>query len=88
MMGTAVCALWGWGLMFWTPAFLQRTYSMTVGQAALVTQNMHLWGGGIATLVEIDRLRRRGERSERAYADQELIEAARAAIEASLGTQL
>ena len=50
MMGTAVCALWGWGLMFWTPAFLQRTYDMSVGQAALVTQNMHLWGGGIATL--------------------------------------
>jgi len=50
MMGTAVCALWGWGLMFWTPAFLQRTYHMTVGEAAAVTQNMHLWGGGIATL--------------------------------------
>ena len=51
MMGTAVCALWGWGLMFWTPVFLQRTYHMSVGQAAAVTQNMHLWGGGIATLV-------------------------------------
>jgi MFS family permease len=50
MMGSAVCALWGWGLMFWTPAFLQRTYHMTVGQASDVTQNMHLWGGGIATL--------------------------------------
>jgi predicted MFS family arabinose efflux permease len=50
MMGTAVCALWGWGLMFWTPAFLQRTYHMTIGQASDVTQNMHLWGGGIATL--------------------------------------
>jgi MFS family permease len=50
MMGTAVCALWGWGLMFWTPAFLQRTYHMSVGEAAAVTQNMHLWGGGIATL--------------------------------------
>ncbi|MGB6603610.1 MAG: MFS transporter [Steroidobacteraceae bacterium] len=50
MMGTAVCALWGWGLMFWTPTFLQRTYHMTVGEAAGVTQNMHLWGGGIATL--------------------------------------
>jgi MFS family permease len=50
MMGTAVCALWGWGLMFWTPAFLQRTYNMSVGEAAAVTQNMHLWGGGIATL--------------------------------------
>jgi len=50
MIGTAVCALWGWGLMFWTPTFLQRTYHMTVGQAAAVTQNMHLWGGGIATV--------------------------------------
>jgi MFS family permease len=50
MIGTAVCALWGWGLMFWTPAFLQRTYHMTVGQASDVTQNMHLWGGGIATV--------------------------------------
>jgi MFS family permease len=50
MIGTAVCALWGWGLMFWTPAFLQRTYHMTVGQASDVTQNMHLWGGGLATV--------------------------------------
>ncbi|HYB32194.1 MAG TPA: MFS transporter [Steroidobacteraceae bacterium] len=50
MMGTAVCALWGWGLMFWTPTFLQRTYHMSVGEAGAVTQNMHLWGGGLATL--------------------------------------
>ena len=51
MVGSAVCALWGWGLMYWTPAFLQRTYHMSVGEAAIVTQNMHLWGGGIATVV-------------------------------------
>ena len=50
MLGTAVCALWGWGLMYWTPTFLQRTYHLTVGQAGDVTQNMHLWGGGLATL--------------------------------------
>ncbi|HYB63794.1 MAG TPA: MFS transporter [Steroidobacteraceae bacterium] len=50
MIGTAVCALWGWGLMFWTPAFLQRTYHLSVGQASDVTQNMHLWGGGLATV--------------------------------------
>ena len=35
MMGTAVCALWGWGLMFWTPTFLQRTYHMSVGEAGV-----------------------------------------------------
>jgi MFS family permease len=50
IMGTAVCALWGWGLMYWTTVFLQRTYELSVGGAAAVTQNMHLWGGGIATL--------------------------------------
>jgi MFS family permease len=50
MLGTAICALWGWGLMFWTPAFLQRTYHMSIGEAAAVTENMHLWGGGLATL--------------------------------------
>ena len=50
MLGTAICALWGWGLMFFTPTFLQRTYHMSVGEAAAVTQNMHLWGGGLATV--------------------------------------
>jgi sugar/nucleoside kinase (ribokinase family) len=44
--------------------------------------------GGIATLVEIDSLRRRGERSERAYTDEELAEASHAAMSASLGTQI
>ena len=44
--------------------------------------------GGIATLVEIDRLRRRGERFERAYTDEELAEASRAAVSATLGTQI
>jgi predicted MFS family arabinose efflux permease len=60
MMGTAVCALWGWGLMFWTPTFLQRTYHMSVGEAGVVTQNMHLWGGGIATVVTGFLMARRG----------------------------
>lgn len=50
MIGSAVCALWGWGLMFWTPTFLQRTYQMTVGEAGAVTQNMHLIGGSLATI--------------------------------------
>jgi hypothetical protein len=36
--------------MFWTPAFLQRTYHMSVGEASAVTQNMHLWGGSLATV--------------------------------------
>jgi len=42
--------------------------------------------GGIATLVEIDRLRRRGERSARAYSDDALAAAAEVAVAANLGT--
>jgi MFS family permease len=50
VMGGGLCALWGWGLMFWTTAFLQRTYSLDVGQAGAITGNIHLVGGSIATV--------------------------------------
>ena len=50
MIGSAVCALWGWGLMYWTPTFLQRTYHLTPGEAGDVTANMHLYGGALATI--------------------------------------
>ena len=46
----ALCALWGWGLMYWTPAFLQRAYNLDVGQAGAVTGNIHLVGGSLATV--------------------------------------
>jgi len=50
VMGGGVCALWGWGLIYWTPTFLQRAYDLDVGQAGAVTGNIHLWGGSIATV--------------------------------------
>jgi hypothetical protein len=46
-----VCALWGWGLMYWTQSFVQRTYHMSAGDAASVTANAHLVGGALATIV-------------------------------------
>ena len=49
VMGTGVCALWGWGLIWFTPAFLMRTYDMNVGEAGAVTGNIHLVGGILAT---------------------------------------
>jgi predicted MFS family arabinose efflux permease len=49
VMGTGVCALWGWGLIWFTPAFLMRTYGLNVGQAGAVTGNIHLIGGFMAT---------------------------------------
>ncbi|MBS0613657.1 MAG: MFS transporter, partial [Proteobacteria bacterium] len=33
MVGSALTALWGWGLMWWTPTFLIRTYGLSAGQA-------------------------------------------------------
>jgi len=51
MIGSALTALWGWGLAWFTPMFLQRTYSLTVGQAAGVTDNIHLIGGSAATIL-------------------------------------
>jgi MFS family permease len=50
VIGGGLCALWGWGLIYWTPTFLQRTYSLDVGQAGAVTGNIHLVGGSVATV--------------------------------------
>lgn len=49
VMGTGVCALWGWGLIWFTPAFLMRAYGLDVGEAGAVTGNIHLVGGILAT---------------------------------------
>jgi MFS family permease len=51
MVGSALCALWGWGLTYWTPMFLMRTYSLTAGQAGEITGNAHLVGGTVATVL-------------------------------------
>jgi predicted MFS family arabinose efflux permease len=50
VMGGGLCALWGWGLMYWTPPFLMRTFHLNVGQAGEVTGNIHLLGGSLATV--------------------------------------
>ena len=50
MMTTGVCTLWGWGLIWWTPTFLMRTYGLDVGAAGAVTGPIHLVGGIAATL--------------------------------------
>src|ERR1700722_16669304 len=50
MFGSALTALWGWGLTWWTPAFLMRNYGLTAGQAGEMTGPIHLWGGIGATV--------------------------------------
>jgi len=50
MVASALTALWGWGLMWWTPTFLIRNFEMTPGEAGAIVGPIHLVGGGLATL--------------------------------------
>jgi MFS family permease len=51
LVGGSVATLWSWGLMWWTPAFLQRSHHMTVGQAGELLGRMHLIAGTAGTLL-------------------------------------
>jgi len=50
IMGSGVCSLWGWGLIWWTPTFLMRSYGLNVGEAGAVTGHIHLVGGVVASV--------------------------------------
>lgn len=50
IMGSGVCSLWGWGLIWWTPTFLTRTYGLSVGEAGAVTGHIHLIGGVLGSI--------------------------------------
>jgi MFS family permease len=59
IMASGVCSLWGWGLVWWTPTFLLRTYGMNVAQAGAITGQIHLVGGVLATVVAVWLMSRR-----------------------------
>jgi MFS family permease len=50
MAGGCVVALWGWGLMWWTPAFLMRSYGLNVDEAGAMLGPIHLFGGSLAMI--------------------------------------
>jgi len=50
IMAGGVAAFWGWGLMWFTPTFLQRTYHLSVGDAGAVVGPIHLIGGSVASV--------------------------------------
>ncbi|MGO9802791.1 MAG: MFS transporter [Steroidobacteraceae bacterium] len=50
IMGAGVCSLWGWGLVWWTPTFLLRTYGLNIAEAGALTGHIHLIGGIAASL--------------------------------------
>ena len=51
LLGGSVATFWSWGLMWWTPAFLQRSHHLSVGQAGQLLGPMHLVAGTASTLV-------------------------------------
>ncbi len=59
IMASGVCSLWGWGLSWFTPAFLQRTYGLNVAQAGAITGHIHLVGGTLATILAAWMMSRR-----------------------------
>jgi predicted MFS family arabinose efflux permease len=50
IMGSGLSALWGWGLMWFTPTFIQRAYNMNEAQAGSITGPIHLVMGIGASL--------------------------------------
>lgn len=51
IMGSGLSALWGWGLMWFTPTFIQRAYGLDVGEAGAVIGPIHLVMGIGASLL-------------------------------------
>jgi MFS family permease len=51
LVGGSVATLWSWGLMWWTPTFLQRSHHLSLGQAGQLLGQMHLIAGTGGTLV-------------------------------------
>lgn len=48
--GATVLTFWGWGLVWWTPSFLLRSFGMSLGQSGAHLGLMHAIGGTAVTL--------------------------------------
>jgi predicted MFS family arabinose efflux permease len=51
LLGGSLATFWSWGLMWWTPAFLQRSHHLSVGEAGQLLGRMHLIAGTASTLL-------------------------------------
>jgi predicted MFS family arabinose efflux permease len=49
--GSGLSAFWGWGLMWFTPLFLERTYGMNEGVSGSLLGQIYLVGGIAASLI-------------------------------------
>ncbi|MGF6163151.1 MFS family permease [Pseudomonas sp. 2725] len=53
MAGATILTLWGWGIVWWTPAFLTRSFSLTVGQAGSLMGPIHGIGGTLLMVLTV-----------------------------------
>jgi predicted MFS family arabinose efflux permease len=51
IVGGSVATFWSWGLMWWTPTFLQRSHHLSVGAAGGLLGPMHLVAGTAGTVL-------------------------------------
>lgn len=51
LIGGAVATFWSWGLVWWTPTFLQRSHHLSLGSAGQLLGPMHLVAGTASTIV-------------------------------------
>lgn len=65
ILGGTVVTFWGWGLLFWAPAFFHRSFGIPVGDAGVMLASLHLVGGVLATLATAFVMRWLGVRDPR-----------------------
>lgn len=53
MSGATIVTFWGWGILWWTPSFLVRSYSLTVGAAGELLGPMHGIAGTALMLLTV-----------------------------------
>jgi predicted MFS family arabinose efflux permease len=51
LIGATVCTFWSWGLLWWTPAFLARSYGFSTGEAGLLLGLINGIGGTVGVLI-------------------------------------
>ncbi|HZF15295.1 MAG TPA: MFS transporter [Steroidobacteraceae bacterium] len=51
LIGATVATFWGWGIMWWLPSFLVRSYQLTTGAAGAILGPINGYGGAGITLV-------------------------------------
>lgn len=53
MSGATIITFWGWGILWWTPSFLVRSYSLTVGGAGELLGPIHGIAGTALMLLTV-----------------------------------